>query len=130
MSERQAAFGHHFHEISETELVSQIPAHAENDDLPLEMAALEKLVDAQHQNHPAQLTLPTMPRSPPLHQSRSPRLKTSPQPENCASLPPCNKDFEPDTRWLPALRFLFPEIGARVHAHIEQRKQAPLRTIE
>jgi hypothetical protein len=36
------------------------------------MATLKKLVDAQHQNHPAQLTLPTMmPRSPPLHQSHS-----------------------------------------------------------
>ena len=53
MSQRQSAFGHHFHEIPKAELVSQIPTHTENDDLPVEMAAFEKIIDAQHRGYPS-----------------------------------------------------------------------------
>jgi hypothetical protein len=43
----EPAFGHHFDEVSKAELVAQIPAHAEDNDLPVEMAAFEKIIHAQ-----------------------------------------------------------------------------------
>jgi hypothetical protein len=52
MSQRQSAFGHHFHVISEVELVSSMPAYAPNDDLPVEMAPFEKIIGAQHRGQP------------------------------------------------------------------------------
>jgi hypothetical protein len=73
VSQRHTAFRHHFHEVSVTELVSQIPAYAENDDVPIEMPAFEKIVDAQHPRSPLAPPTPipaTMPRSPGLHQSQ------------------------------------------------------------
>ena len=48
MRQGEPAFGHHLGEISKAELVSQIPAHAEHDDLPVEMAAFEKIINVQH----------------------------------------------------------------------------------
>ena len=42
----QPAFGHHLDEVSKTQFVPQIPAHTENDDLPVEMTALEKFIQA------------------------------------------------------------------------------------
>ena len=48
MGQGNSALGHHFHEISKAQLEPQIPAHAEDDDLPVEMAALEKIIHAQH----------------------------------------------------------------------------------
>ena len=44
----EPAFGHHLDEITKAEFVAQIPAHTEDDDLPVEMAAFEKFVHAQH----------------------------------------------------------------------------------
>jgi hypothetical protein len=44
MRERKSTLGHHFYEVSKAELEPQIPAHAENDDLPVEMTALEKII--------------------------------------------------------------------------------------
>ncbi len=46
--QREPAFSHHLDKIAKAEVVSQIPAHTEDDDLPVEMAAFEKLVRAQH----------------------------------------------------------------------------------
>ena len=46
--QRKPALGHHLHEITKAEFVPQIPAHAEHDDLPVEMAAFEKIVNVQH----------------------------------------------------------------------------------
>jgi hypothetical protein len=46
--EINAAFGHHLDEIPETQFEPEIPANAKNNDLPVEMASLEKLFDAQH----------------------------------------------------------------------------------
>ena len=40
----EPAFGHHLGEISKAELVSQIPAHAEHDDLLVRVPALEESV--------------------------------------------------------------------------------------
>ncbi|OAI24144.1 hypothetical protein A1351_18350 [Methylosinus sp. R-45379] len=71
VSQRQAAFGHYFHEIAKAELVSQISAHAQNDDLAVEMAAFEKFVRTQHQPLP-QRPVPLsriMSRSRRLHQN-------------------------------------------------------------
>ena len=48
MGQRNPAFDHHFHEIAKAELEPEIPAHAEDDDLPVEMAAFEKIINAQH----------------------------------------------------------------------------------
>src|SRR5271166_5447124 len=48
MSQRYSAFGHHFHEIPKAELEPEIPSDAEDDDLPVEMAAFEKSIYAQH----------------------------------------------------------------------------------
>ena len=48
MRQRKPALGHHLHEITKAEFVPQIPAHAEHDDLPVEMAAFEKIVNVQH----------------------------------------------------------------------------------
>lgn len=58
VSQRQSVFGHHFHEVSVAELVLQIPAHAENDDFPIEMPAFEKIIDAQHRGHPIPPEIP------------------------------------------------------------------------
>ena len=44
--QREPAFGHHLDEVSKTQFVPQIPAHTENDDLPVEMTALEKFIQA------------------------------------------------------------------------------------
>src|SRR5580693_2062375 len=46
--QRKPALGHHLHEITKAEFVPQIPAHAEHDDLPVEMAAFEKIINVQH----------------------------------------------------------------------------------
>src|SRR5271170_226684 len=46
--QRKPTLGHHLHEITKAEFVPQIPAHAEHDDLPVEMAAFEKIVNVQH----------------------------------------------------------------------------------
>jgi hypothetical protein len=48
MDQANSPLGHHFHEISKAELEPQIPADAGDDDLPVEMAALEKIINAQH----------------------------------------------------------------------------------
>jgi hypothetical protein len=44
----EPAFGHHLDEITKAELVAQIPPHTEDDDLPIEMAAFEEFIHAQH----------------------------------------------------------------------------------
>jgi antitoxin PrlF len=47
------ALGHHLGEIPVRELVAQIPTDAQDDDLGIEMTALEKLVEAQQLAHQA-----------------------------------------------------------------------------
>jgi hypothetical protein len=44
---QRRALGHHFDEISVRESVPEVQAHAQYDDLGIEMAALEELVEAQ-----------------------------------------------------------------------------------
>src|SRR5260221_14325317 len=44
MRHRQATLGHHLHQISQTQLESKIPAHAQDDDFPVEVATLEQLL--------------------------------------------------------------------------------------
>src|ERR1700689_4866183 len=44
MRQGEPAFGHHLGKISKAELVSQIPAHAEHDDLLVKVPALEEPV--------------------------------------------------------------------------------------
>jgi hypothetical protein len=45
MGDENPAFGHHFHEIPKAKLEPQIPPDAEDDDLPVEMAAFEKIIN-------------------------------------------------------------------------------------
>jgi hypothetical protein len=48
MGQIDAALSHHLDEISEAQFEPEIPTHTENNDLPIEMAPLEELVNAQH----------------------------------------------------------------------------------
>jgi hypothetical protein len=67
--EIDAAFCHHLNEIPETQLEPEIPSNAKNDDFPVEMAAYEKLFDAQHPCSPTTRSTANMPRSRRLHQN-------------------------------------------------------------
>jgi hypothetical protein len=51
MGQRQAAFGHHLHQVSQAELEAKIPAHAQDDDLAVKVATLEQLFDAHQLAH-------------------------------------------------------------------------------
>src|SRR5450631_2554836 len=44
---RQSTLGHHLHQISKAQLVSKVPTHAQNDDLALEVPALEEFIDVR-----------------------------------------------------------------------------------
>ena len=46
MRQRQPALGHHLDQVAEAELVARVPAHAQDDDLAIEMQTVERLVDA------------------------------------------------------------------------------------
>jgi hypothetical protein len=46
--QNNSALSHHFHEITKTEFEPEIPTHAEDDDLAVEMAALEEIINAGH----------------------------------------------------------------------------------
>jgi hypothetical protein len=48
MGQVDTALSHHLDEISEAQFEPEIPTHTENNDLPIEMAALEELVNSQH----------------------------------------------------------------------------------
>ena len=48
VSQGNSALSHHLHKISKTELEPEIPAQAEDNDVPVELAALEKIIHAQH----------------------------------------------------------------------------------
>jgi hypothetical protein len=45
---RSMPLSHHFDEISEAQFEPEIPTHTENNDFPIEMAALEELVNSPH----------------------------------------------------------------------------------
>jgi hypothetical protein len=51
MGQRQAAFGHHLHQVSQAQLEAEIPAHAQDDDLAVEVATLKQLLDAHQLAH-------------------------------------------------------------------------------
>src|ERR1700722_12986263 len=51
MCQRQAAFGHHLHQVSQAQLEAKIPAHAQDDDLAVKVATLEQLLDAHQLAH-------------------------------------------------------------------------------
>jgi hypothetical protein len=44
MSQRQTPLGHHLDQIAQAELVAQVPAHTQNDDLPIKMPPIEQPV--------------------------------------------------------------------------------------
>jgi hypothetical protein len=48
MGQGNSAFDHHFHEIAKAELEPKIPSDTEDDDLSVEMAAFEKILNVQH----------------------------------------------------------------------------------
>src|SRR4051794_40779714 len=49
--QRQVTLLHHLHQIAVAELETQIPSHAQNDDLSVEVAALEQLIHTQKPGH-------------------------------------------------------------------------------
>ena len=51
VSQRKAALRHHLHQIAVAELEPQVPPHAQDDDLPVEVAALEQLIQCQEPGH-------------------------------------------------------------------------------
>src|SRR5216684_1677385 len=51
MRHRQAALGHHLHQVSQAQLESKIPAHAQDDDFAVEVATLEQLLQALQLAH-------------------------------------------------------------------------------
>src|SRR5205807_10082241 len=51
MSHRQAALGHHLHQVSQAQLKSKIPAHAQDDDVAVEVTTLEQLLDRLQLGH-------------------------------------------------------------------------------
>jgi hypothetical protein len=46
MSQRQAALGHHLHQVTQAELEPEIPPHAQQDDLAVEVSTREQLFQA------------------------------------------------------------------------------------
>jgi hypothetical protein len=44
MRQRQATLRHHFHKVAVAELETEIPSHAQDDDLPVKVAALEQII--------------------------------------------------------------------------------------
>src|SRR5882757_9125860 len=51
MCQRKPAFGHHLHQVSQAQLESKIPAHAQDDDLAVEVASLEQLFHTHQLAH-------------------------------------------------------------------------------
>src|SRR5580698_11346751 len=48
---RQAALGHHLHQIPEAELEAQVPPHAQDDDLAIKVPTIKQLVHAREPRH-------------------------------------------------------------------------------
>src|SRR5580658_1326430 len=69
MGQRQAAFGHHLHQVSQAQLEAKIPAHAQDDDLAVKVATLEQSLDAHQLAH--------------AHPSGSSRHHSGPDPAVC-----------------------------------------------
>src|SRR5271168_5038385 len=69
MCQRHAAFGHHLHQVSQAQLEAKIPAYAQDDDLAVEVATLEQLLDAHQLAH--------------AHPSGSGRHHSGPDPAVC-----------------------------------------------
>jgi hypothetical protein len=45
---RQSALGHHLHQVPQAQLVSKVPAHAQDDDVALKVPTLEQTVHIRH----------------------------------------------------------------------------------
>src|SRR5260221_842282 len=51
MRHRQAALGHHLHQVSQAQLEAKIPGHAQDDNFAVEVATLEQLLHALQLYH-------------------------------------------------------------------------------
>ncbi len=51
MSQRQTPFGHHLDHIAQAELVAQVHANTQNDDLPIKVASTEQLLQTLQLAH-------------------------------------------------------------------------------
>jgi hypothetical protein len=60
MRHRQAALGHHLHQVSQAQLEAKIPAHAQDDDFAVEVATLEQFLHTLQLAHcrPSAIQLP------------------------------------------------------------------------
>jgi hypothetical protein len=69
VSQRQTSFAHHFDQVAQAELVAQVPANTQNDDLPIEMASTEQLLQSlqlAHRGSSVRFAPTTLIDSPPL----------------------------------------------------------------
>ncbi|MFL9935691.1 hypothetical protein P0D88_42985 [Paraburkholderia sp. RL18-103-BIB-C] len=51
MRQRKATFGHHLNQIAQAQLVTQVPANAQDDDFAIEMPTFEQLVNVPQLTH-------------------------------------------------------------------------------
>src|SRR5271163_539088 len=54
----QAALGHHLHQVTQTELVAQIPTYTQNDNLAVKVSSCKQLFQALQLAHSSDLTSP------------------------------------------------------------------------
>jgi len=84
MRQRQSAFRHHLHQVSQAQFESTIPAHAQNNHRAVEVPAFEQLVDAL----PACL-LPTLTQcSVPVYLTQAFHLHQSDYPDQSVDMTP------------------------------------------
>ena len=55
---RQAALGHHLHQIPEAQLEAQVPTHAQDDDLAIKMPTVKQPIHVRKPGHRLALNLP------------------------------------------------------------------------
>jgi hypothetical protein len=53
LRQAQAPFAHHGDQVSITELKAQVPAHAQDNDLPIEVSTFEQVLDRYESPHPS-----------------------------------------------------------------------------
>jgi hypothetical protein len=61
VNQREAALRHHLHKIPEAEFEAQIPSHAQDDDLSVEVSTRKQLIQTHKPGHRPALLLTEMP---------------------------------------------------------------------
>jgi hypothetical protein len=58
VSQRQAAFGHHLHQVSEAELEAQVPPHTQDNYLALKVPTLKQFIQTRDPGHHTAINSP------------------------------------------------------------------------